>query len=64
MESGWHTARHTPCLHGPILFIRAPEASLCLWILSGPGGIPEVTLGFEVVLSTTTFSRHRHREVG
>lgn len=52
MESGWHTARHTPCPHEPTWFSRAPEASLGLWILSGPGGVPEVTLGSEVVLSS------------
>lgn len=64
MESGWHIARHMPCPYGPILFIRAPEASLCLWILSGPAGVPEVILGLVVVLSPTTYSTHRHGEVG
>lgn len=64
MEGGWHAASHTPCPHGPTWFSRAPEAFLGLWILSGPGGVPEVTLGSEVVLSPTTQSRHRHRDAG
>lgn len=64
MESGWRTARHTPCPHGPTWFSRALETSFGRWILSDLGGVPEVTVGSGVVLSPTTQSRHRDREVG